>query len=264
MFKNKLLVAALASAFAMPVFAEDAPTSTITPNIGVVSNYVYRGITQTSHKPALQGGVDYAHPSGFYAGLWGSNVKWIKDSGALASGDAGIELDTYLGFKNPINDSVSYDVGLIRYNYLGDYQPAQGFNTPGTEEVYGAVTYKWITLKYSYGLLDGFLTIPGAKGTDYLDLSTSYTLETYGVTLGAHVGKQAFKGVSEDAYVSAGTPLSYNDYKLSVSKDFSGYVVGLAHTWTNASTAWVYTIADPSLGDFWGKHVTALSVTKAF
>lgn len=264
MLKNKLIVAALASAFSASAFAADAPEYTITPNIGFVSNYVYRGLTQTSHAPALQGGVDYARSNGFYAGLWGSGVRWIHDSGALAgaSDNAPLEVDTYFGIKNPINDDVSYDVGLIRYNYLGSYQPAYGFNTPATEEVYGGLTYKWISLKYSYGLLDGFLTIPGAKGTDYIDLSASYTLEGSGVTLGAHAGKQNFKG--KNAVTTGGDAVSYEDYKLSASKDFSGIVVGLNHTWTNATNAWVYSVADPSVGNYWGKHVTALTVTKSF
>ena len=261
MFKNKLIVIALGAAFSLPVMAEDAPAaaSPLAFNVGAVSDYIFRGITQTAHGAAIQGGVDYAHDSGFYVGVWGSNVSWIKDSGAIATGDTNIEMDTYLGFKNTIAEDLSYDVGYIRYNYLGNYTPAAGFSNADTAEIYGAATFTFVTLKYSYGLLDGFLTIPGAKGTNYIDLSANYPVADTGVTIGAHVGKQTFVGVSADAVATAGTPLTYTDYKLNASKDFSGYVVGLAYTSTNASSVWTYT-----KGGQWGKSVVALSVAHSF
>lgn len=270
MLKTKLLVIALGAAFALPAMAEDADVtkhkeeihaasaaaSPLTFNVGVVSDYIYRGITQSTHNPAIQGGVDYAHASGLYAGAWASNVSWIKDSGAIATGDTNIELDTYFGFKNTIAADLSYDVGYVRYNYLGTYTAAAPYVNADTAEVYGAAIYKFVMLKYSYGLLDGFLTIPGAKGTNYIDLSANYPLADTGVTIGAHYGKQAFVGTFADANVPT---LSYTDYKLSVSKDFSGYVVGLAYTSTDASSAWTY-----PKGGQWGKGVVALSATHSF
>lgn len=257
MLKTKLFAIALSAAFALPAMAEDtaaAPASSITYNVGGVSNYIYRGITQTRHKPALQGGADYAHVSGLYAGAWGSNISWIKDSGAIASGDSRIELDTYFGFKNVLAADLSYDVGYVRYNYLGGYTPAAGFNSADTAEVYVAASYKIISLKYSYSLLDGFLTVGGTKGTNYLDLSANYPIGDSGVTIGAHAGQQTFVGVTS----SGGNELGYTDYKLSASKDFSGYLVGLAYTNTDASSAWTYN------GEQWGKAVTALSVVHSF
>ena len=251
------MTVALTAAIPFSALAADAPatTSPLTFNIGVVSDYIVRGITQTVHKSALQGGVDYAHPSGLYAGGWGSNVSWIKDSGAIASGDASVELDTYVGFKNSFADVLNYDVGYIRYNFLGSYQPSTGFNNADTAEVYAATTYKWVTLKYSYSLLDGFLTTPGTKGTNYLDLSASYTFSDSGVTVGAHYGKQTFVGTTTS---TTGDALSYSDYKLNVSKDFSGYVLGLTYTNTNTSPAWIYN------GENWGRSAVSLSATHSF
>ncbi len=246
MLKKKLLVVALASAFSLPAMAGD---HTVTANVGFVTDYVYRGITQTSHKPALQGGVDYSHASGFYAGLWGSNVSWIKDSATLSTGDKTLELDTYLGFKGAASE-VSYDIGAVRYNYLGSGKPLSPYVSADTAELYGAATYKWFTAKYSYSLLDGFLTFPGTKGTSYFDISGSYTLEDSGVILGAHYGKQDIKNISG---------VSYADYKLSASKDFSGYVVGAAVTGTDAGPLWTY-----AKGGNWGKTVVALSVLRSF
>lgn len=278
MLKTKFLVITLGAAFVLPAMAEAAAetsqkevahaASTASPyvwNVGAVSDYIYRGITQTSHNPALQGGVDYVHASGLYAGVWGSTVSWIKDSGAIATGDANIELDTYLGFKNTIVTDFSYDIGYVRYNYSGSYTVAANTAPPGgdmakadTAEIYAAATYKFVTLKYSYSHLDGFLTIPGAKGSNYIELGANYPVLDTGVTIGAHVGKQTFVGATADAYGAAGNTLTYTDYKLSASKDFSGYVVGLAYTSTDASTAWTYK------GEQWGKSTVALSVVHSF
>ena len=258
MFKTKLLVIALGAAFALPAMAEDAPAaSPVTYNVGVVSDYIFRGITQTTHAPAIQGGVDYAHSSGVYVGAWASNIKWIKDSKVIVAGsDAPLELDTYFGIRNAIVGDLGYDVGYIRYNYglMGSPVPAAGFNNADTAEVYAAATYKFVSLKYSYSLLDGFLALSGAKGTSYTDLSVNYPLTDSGVTLGAHYGQQTVTGPNGTGATSA----SYNDYKLSVTKDFSGYVVGLAYTNTNVTPGWTYE------GDNWGKAAVALSVLHSF
>ncbi|MEI7841567.1 MAG: TorF family putative porin [Gallionellaceae bacterium] len=253
MFKTKLLVIALGAAFAMPALAADVPA--VTSNVGIVSDYIYRGLTQTSHAPAIQGGFDYAHASGFYAGVWGSNVSWIADSGAVttAAGSYGpsMELDTYFGFKGTVMADVAYDVGAVRYNYLGSsYTPAAGFANADTAEAYVGVTYSVVTLKYSYGLLDRFLTTPNAGGTGYADLTVNYPVESLGATVVAHAGHQHFNIGPTDTY-------SYSDYKLAVTKDFGGYVAGLAYTKTNVSPSWTYGNQN------WGKDAVAVSLTHA-
>jgi conserved hypothetical protein, proteobacterial len=272
MMKSKFLNSLILAALVVPgvAMAEDAETTshkegvhvvpasehTVTANVGLVSNYVYRGVTQTVGKPALQGGFDYAHASGIYVGLWGSNVSWITGSGS--TGTASLELDTYAGFKGGFAEDFSYDVGLVRYNYLGDYVPPAGYVKADTNEIYGAIGYKWITAKYSYALGD-FLTVPTAKGTNYLEVNASYPVSDTGVTLGAHYGKQKYKGAAADALVAGGFDPSYADYKVNVSKDFSGYVLGLAYTNTNAKSGGYYTYN----GKDWGKSAVAVSLTHA-
>ncbi len=267
MSHSKLLNTLILAALAVPciAMAEDAaPASSFTANVGMVSDYVYRGISQTSHSPAVQGGFDFAHSSGFYAGVWGSNVSWIGDTGAIATGSSTMELDTYLGFKNTFAGDFTYDVGLVRYNYLGTYTPAAGFAKADTDEIYGAIGYKWLTAKYSYGL-GNFLTVPGAKGTNYIDLTASYPIADSGFTVMAHVGKQTYKGTAADAAAAittglpgTGTP-TYTDYKVGVTKDFSGYVFGLAYTSTNASTFY-----NTAAGKKLGKGTAALTLTHSF
>ena len=276
MHKTKLMVALLGALSAMPVFAADAETTihkegihaipetqqyTVTSNVGIVSNYVFRGITQTSGNPAIQGGMDYAHASGFYAGVWGSNVNWIQDS-VVTSGSATLELDTYFGFKNSFATDFGYDVGYVRYNYLGDYTVSAPYVAADTAEVYAAISYKFLTAKYSYSLLDQFLTVKNTKGTNYIELNASYTIPDTSYTLSAHVGKQTYKGADSDALDAGGTPATYSDYKVGVTKDISGYVLGLAYTSTDAKDGGFYTYSGK--GGNWGKGVTAVSLTHSF
>ncbi len=227
MLRNKLLLAALASSFALPALAGDFTPSS---NVSLVSNYLYRGISQSGANPAIQGGFDLVHASGAYIGVWGSSISWLGD--AAVATDAGLELDTYFGFKNAFATDFNYDVGFLRYNYPGDY--AVGATKADTNEIYGALGYQWVTAKLSYCLGDLF-GVANAKGSTYIDLSASYPIPDTGITLGAHYGKQTYKGSTADAFKAAGADASYADYKLSVSKDFSGYVLGLAYSNTNAS-----------------------------
>ena len=253
MQKSKLLVAVLGTLIAMPALA-DSPFSA---NVSLTTDYLYRGISQTGHKPAIQGGFDYANPSGFYAGVWGSSISWIGDAytataGAAGATNAGTEIDTYLGFSNSFATDFTYDVGFLRYNYPGTY----GANTKAdTNEVYGKIGYKWVSFKYSYSTGDTFGTA-SASGTDYLDLSVSYPIESSGITLGAHYGKQKYKGPNAG---TGTTDLSYNDYNVSVAKDLgSGYTATLLYSNTNATAA--YTV----LGKDLGKGTAVLSISKSF
>jgi uncharacterized protein (TIGR02001 family) len=258
MQKIKLLIAALGSLTALPVLAADAPaTHTVTSNVSLTSNYLYRGISQTGHKPAIQGGFDYAHASGFYAGAWGSSISWLSDAGVAAN--AGLELDTYLGYKSSFAPDFTYDVGYLRYNYPGTY--ATGATKANTDEIYGAVGYKWVTVKYYYSLGDTF-GVADAQGSNYWDLSASYPLADSGITLGAHYGKQGYKGSSAayQAGIATGNP-NYSDYKLSVTRDFTGFVVGVAVSKTDAPAGGFYT--SPQGKDL-GKGSIVASVSRVF
>ena len=260
MLKNKLLVVALASAFSLSAMAEDAapaaPASPFSTNVALTTNYLYRGISQTGAKPAIQGGFDYANANGLYIGAWGSSISWLSDEGAATN--AGLELDTYAGYKGTAS-VISYDVGFLRYNYPGKVTP--GWVSANTNEIYGAVTYSIVTVKYSYSLGDTF-AVPDAKGTSYIDLSAAYPIGETGYTLGAHYGKQSYKGSSAayTAAIATGTP-TYSDYKLSVTKDLgTGYSASLAYSKTNAAAGGFYTI----LGNDLGKGVAVATLARTF
>src|SRR3954462_13099168 len=86
------------------------PDYTLAFNVGAVTDYRYRGISQSRRDPAIQGGADFTHKSGFYVGTWASSIKWVKDAG----GDASVEVDLYGGYKTTFND-IGFDIGLLRY-----------------------------------------------------------------------------------------------------------------------------------------------------
>ena len=224
--KKSLIALALVGAFAAPAFAADAAPAehTFTGNFTLASNYIFRGISQSQNKPALQGGFDYAHSSGLYAGTWASNVAWVGDTGFKTG--SSMEWDFYAGFKGAIADDLSYDVGVLQYYYPGDRIPGMP-NTDSTE-VYGAITWKFLTLKDSYTVspnLFGWNAGEKSRGSNYLDLTATYDLgEGWGVS--AHIGRQTIKNLGV---------ASYTDWKIGVTKDVGFGVVGLAYTDTNAN-----------------------------
>lgn len=222
--KKSLIALALVSAFAAPAFAEEAQVHTFTGNVGVVSNYIFRGISQTQHKPALQGGFDYAHASGLYAGFWASNVSWVKETGFKDNNS--LEMDFYGGYKGTLAGDFTYDVGVLQYYYPGDKLPNM-VDTNSTE-VYAALAWKYVSLKYSHTVSDNLFGWTNAgqnsRGSGYWDLSANYELGD-GWAVNAHVGHQTIKNFSD---------ASYTDWKLGVTKDLGFGVVGLAYTDTNA------------------------------
>ena len=220
--KKSVLVAALSgltlSAASMaPAVAQAQEASPLTFNAGVFSEYRYRGISQSRSQPALQGGADFAHSSGFYVGAWGSTIKWIKDSG----GKADVELDVYGGYKGTISDGVSYDVGVLQYLYPSHKLAV----SPNTTELYGALTVGPITAKYSHSTTNLF-GFAGSKGSGYLDITGSFELGG-GFILAPHVGHQKVDGKGNGIY-------SYTDYAITLSKDFNGIVPSITLLGTDA------------------------------
>ncbi len=228
--KSKIVLALLATSSA--AFAQTAPAAPeVTYNVGVVSQYRYRGIAQTHGDAALQGGVDYANANGFYAGAWGSTIKWIKDTESLNPG-AGVkgkvELDLYAGYKGEVA-GVGYDVGYLRYEYLNNtYERTGTYTNANTEEVYGALTVGVVTAKYSYSLGDLFGN-KNSNGSTYVDLSATFDLGN-GYTLVPHVGRQVIKNSNAN-----GTTGDYTDYALTLNKDLgNGLSASLSAITTNA------------------------------
>ncbi|MCA3147972.1 MAG: hypothetical protein ING18_02665 [Burkholderiales bacterium] len=237
---NLIAIAVTACSVALPgaVQAQSAPKSdwTLTGNVSVVSDYRYRGISQTNRKPAIQGGFDLAHSSGFYVGNWNSSISWLSDASAFyvtESGGSGagnvssnIEMDFYAGYKGEVTKGLGFDVGALYYYYPGSYP--SDFNSPNTGEIYGALTYGPVTGKVSYAVTDLF-GAPSSKGSYYLDLSAGFDIGS-GFMLNAHVGHQRVDSASFRTTKDA----SYTDWKLGISKDLAGLNFALDYIDTNA------------------------------
>jgi uncharacterized protein (TIGR02001 family) len=233
--RKSILTLSVAAALAAPgLAAAQAPAAstsphTVTGNVGLFSEYRFRGIDQTFGKPALQGGFDYAHSSGLYLGNWNSNVS----EGAGFPG-ASLEMDFYGGFKKSFGD-FGLDVGFIWYTYPGSdagattlYSPA---NSAGTihsgkvdnKEVYIGGSWKFLSLKYYYSI-DDYFSVPGSKKSNYIDLGATWDLGS-GWGINGHVGQLKLKSVNNG---------DYTDWKVGVTKDIGGYVFGLAYVDTDA------------------------------
>jgi len=212
MKKSSFLAAAvLAASAAVPSLAY----AQLSFNAGVVTDYRYRGISQSRLKPAVQGGVDYA-AGAFYVGAWASSIKWIKDGG----GDASVELDLYGGYKGEIAKDFTFDVGFLTYQY-----PSNKLNpSANTNELYGALTYGPVTAKYSHSVSNLF-GFADSKGSGYLDLNATFDVGGFLIT--PHVGRQTVKNNSA---------VSYTDVSLTVAKDVGNGVV-LSATVVDTNTA---------------------------
>jgi len=250
-------LAAALSAVAMTSVAQTAapaaapaptPDWTVTGNATLISDYRFRGFSQTNFGPAFQGGFDVAHSSGFYLGNWNSNVAQALYNGAS------LETDLYGGFKGELMKDLGFDVGVLHYLYAKsgkDYAsptvvnargqvvpgPAQGEKIDNTE-IYGGLTYGPFSGKLFYATGDYFKTaalVDARKktdGTTYLDLS--YSQEFSGVTVGAHYGLLSLKNNKQPELVQAGDvssvaqslPKTVGDYKVSAGMDIGGGYIG--------------------------------------
>ncbi|MBW8843551.1 MAG: hypothetical protein JF607_01080 [Burkholderiales bacterium] len=245
------LLALALSAAALPVFAEEpapAPADPLSFNIGAVSEYRYRGISQSRLKPALQGGIDYAAANGFYVGTWASTIKWIKD---IPGGDAQVEVDLYGGYKTEVAPGLTLDVGGLYYLYpSNNLKNVPGFANANTFEVYGALTYGPVTAKYSHSATNLFGNVD-SKNSGYFDVTATFDLGD-GLSLAPHVGHQTVKHLSV---------ASYTDYSLTLAKDFSGLVVSGAVIGTDADKTFY---ASPANGKFLGKTTLVVGLKKTF
>jgi uncharacterized protein (TIGR02001 family) len=238
MFRKTIIAGLTAAALGtgLPAVAADAPPSdhTLTGNVGLYSQYIFRGLTQTNRDPAIQGGFDYSHSSGFYAGTWASNISWLRDGGSYMAGGSG-EFDFYGGYKGTFGKSdFSYDLGALYYYYPGDVAP--GFVKADTLELYAGLGWKFLSAKFSYAVSDKVFGFADADGSYYLDLTANYPVGDTKLNLIAHWGMQEFRGGTFNNDLC-----SYKDWKLGLTyglpKDFT---IGFFYTDTSNASGVCY------------------------
>ena len=209
---KSILLFAVTSLLGAAAHADDAPANPFTANISLTTNYKYRGQDQGDSpsktlRPAVQGGFDWTK-DGFYLGNWNSSIGWVSG--------ASVEMDFYGGYRGEITKDVTYDVGILRYQY-------NGAALANTTEIYGLIGYGPVTLKYSdtvskdyfgYGAAGNF----SGRNTGYVDLSGNFPV-TDVLTVNAHVGYTRY---ASDLRNNVGVP-NYTDYKLGVTYDLSKF-----------------------------------------
>lgn len=267
MIKKTLTTALVATALSAGVAQAQTPASphTISANVGLYSQYIFRGLTQTNADPAIQGGLDYSHSSGFYAGTWASNISWLSDSvpGTDAPySSSSMEWDFYGGFSNSFgkNGDFGYDVGLLYYYYPGTRAP--GVTSADTFEIYGALSWKWLSAKVNVALSNDVFGVTNADGTYYLDFTANYPVPNTKLNLIAHYGIQHFTG--DNAGVSNDDFASYDDWKLGASYALPmDFEVGAYYTDTSmdAQQTAFYTNAE---GRELGKGTFTVYISKSF
>jgi len=181
-------------------------------NVALTTDYVWRGVSQTNEDPAIQGGFDYEHDSGFSVGVWGSNV----DFGSVEN----LELDFYGSYSHSFGD-LGASIGFIRYMY------SDGGNDIDFTEFTAGLSYKWL----SFDIANDF-----DNDNLYYSLGASFDLPQ-GFSVAATVGKYEFD--SGDDYVH---------YSVGVSKEIGGFGFDLTYHDTNGNGTDLYgDIADGRL-----------------
>lgn len=257
-------------------YAEEAPAAkpaesdwAFSSNVAFTSDYYVRGLSQNFHKPALQGGFDVEHSSGFSAGIWASNVS------PNTFPDASLEIDYYAGYGGEIGKTgIGYSVGVIAYTYPGGNWGDCGngavtgggcSNGAGTAP---ADDNSWNTYEANFGLSYSYFSAQvsttlgnyfgvdkdtgyddDSKFTTYVELNAEYPFGD-GWALIGHIGHMNVGAqVDPRNALYLGAPyngersLDYTDYKVAVSKSFSlagseGWAAELAYVGANDSGYW--------------------------
>ena len=208
--QKNLKAAILAALLAAPAvsFAQEAEESNFSWNAGVVSDYVFRGVSQSGKDIAFQGGVDYAFgDSGFYAGVWGSNI----DFGYKAAPD--LEVDGYVGFNTDLGEKFNFDIMLTRYTYHGDDND-------------GNIDYNELITKFA---MADVATLTVGYTNDYSNTGENVTYVNLGNSwdLGNDYSLNAAFGRTFSDFGD------YNDWNVGVSKSFGALEFGLNYYDTN-------------------------------
>ena len=218
---------------------------TFSANVGLASEYYFRGLSQTDDAPALQGGFDYevslAKPVAAYLGVWGSNVDF--NEGGSVDG-ATVEIDWYGGLRGSIGDSgIGWDVGFIYYTYPG---AASSLNYDFVE-AQAAFSYDFgvaaVTASVNYSP-ENF----GNSGTAwYPKFALDVPIAKTGLTFSGYVAKQYIENNA-----TFGSP-DYVEWNLSLGYSVAGFDLSIAYSDTDI---------DPS-GDA-NKEAVIFSVSRSF
>lgn len=190
---NKKIKLLLSLVLMSAVFSPAAHAE-VEANVAIQSDYVWRGVSQNSEDPSIQGGFDYAHESGAYVGIWGASVDF--------GGDESTEIDLYAGWSKEFETGLGIDVGIIEYTYHGGPTASGDFT-----EYYLGLSYAGFGITFS----------AGDEGDDNIELSYGYDFES-GFSVAA-------------AYADFD---SYTYYTVGASTEVSGIGIDLSYWGTDS------------------------------
>jgi uncharacterized protein (TIGR02001 family) len=209
----------------------------------LVSDYRFRGISQTDKRPAIQGTFSISHKSGFYATVWGSSI----DDYVAYGGD--VELDLIFGYKKTVG-STTVDTGFLYYYYPGTNGTNANFAEPyfAVTQLVGPVSVKGTI---AYAPKQNALSVGnGAEENLYLAGDLSYAVPKTPVGLTAHFGHSF-----GPSYLTIGN--EYSDWSLGATVTHKTLTAGISYVDTNKS------LLSPSGRDISGSGVVA-SIGAAF
>lgn len=238
MRKSILGLSAIAlAALSAPAFAQDEPTPelTVSGNAAVVTDYRFRGISQSDKRFALQGGLTVTHESGFYVSTWGSSI----DDYVAAGSDQ--ELDLIAGYSTTIG-AATIDVGVLYYYYPGSGGANTDFVEPyaSIKGTFGPATAK---LSAAYAPKANALSVGGGKEDNLYvagDLSTSIPNTPLGVS--AHLGH------------------SFGPSYLTIGDEYTDWSIGATYTWSHLTFGVSYVDTDKSLFSPSGRNISKAGV----
>jgi uncharacterized protein (TIGR02001 family) len=222
--KNRFMFPVRSLAF-LAVSAASLMTSTVSQagpqaNIGLISEYMRDGISQTQGDYALQMGADYSHSSGLYTGISASELK-RRDDGTHS------EWDLFAGYYLPLTESLAMDVGVTRYTFHGDRE----INAQDYSEVFARALY------------DDSLTLGWRQSRKYMgsnfanrtvELSYTLPLDTFGIEF--YSARHSYLETDEDYNFGSTNRASYWHFRVAAERTYNRYDYRLSLERTNLSS----------------------------
>lgn len=205
--KKTITSAMLTAALMTPAVLVRAEMS-VSANVALASDYVFRYVSQTMEEPAIQGGFDLDTGVGVYLGTWASNVDF--------GDDANIEIDLYGGYTTEFDNGFGIDVGVINYEYFDNNA------NDNLVEVYGGISYKWISATAYFGVNNSLKDDGDTDKYVWLQAGVEYPVGP--ITLAATAGT-----LNSDK-----ADVDYSGWSIGASTEAAGLTFGLTYYDTNS------------------------------
>ncbi|MBU2038007.1 MAG: TorF family putative porin [Gammaproteobacteria bacterium] len=210
----------LTASAALTMLAATTAHAELKANLGLTSEYVRDGVSQTGGNAALQGGLTFRHDSGFYTGLWSSGLDRKGDH-------ATYEHDAFAGLYLPLSDGIAMDISATRYTFAGDASIQDQAYSEGTLRL----------------LVDDALTLGWRHSDSYLDsgfakrsLELGYTIQTDSFSIEFFTAQHRYLEINDDFNFGGGHSDDYWQFRVGVERSYGPYDYRLSIDRTNLSS----------------------------